>query len=210
MKWFLTITLIIAIFIIVPVIAHKTEMNTQEDSMQNDNPFYSDYETPFGVPPFKQIKEEHYLPAFTQGIAKEGQEIESIANNPDTPTFENTIEALEKTGKLLTKVSNVFDNLNSSMTNDAMQTIAKDIAPMRSEHRDNILLNFKLFSRVKYLYERKDELELTREQHVLLKERYDNFVRGGADLNEEQKSEMRKINELLSLLTLNFGENVFK
>ena len=210
MKWFLIITLIIALFIIVPLIAQKTEMNTQEDSMQNDNPFYSDYDTPFGVPPFEQIKEEHYLPAFTQGIAEEGKEIESIANNTDTPTFGNTIEALEKTGKLLTKVSNVFDNLNSSMTNDEMQAIAKEVAPMRSKHRDNILLNFKLFSRVKYLYERKDELNLTREQEVLLKERYDNFVRGGADLNEEQKSEMRKINEQLSLLTLNFGENVLK
>ncbi len=209
MKWFFTVTLIIVVIIIIPVIGQQSEM-MQEDAMQNDNPFYSEYDTPFGVPPFDKIKIDHYLPAYQRGIAEEQKEIDGIANNPDTPTFENTIVALEKTGELLTKVDNVFSNLNSSLTNSDMQAIAKETSPLLSAHYDNIKLNFKLFSRIKYLYERKDELNLTREQEVLLKKRYDGFVRGGADLNEEKKSELRKINERMSMLTLNFGENVLK
>lgn len=207
MKWPVTIVFIIAIIIIIPVIAQENE---QGGSMPNQNPFYTEYDTPFGVPPFDKIDEEHFLPAYIDGFAQEAKEIEAIANNPESPTFKNTIETMEKTGELLTKVDNVFDNLNSSLTNDKMQTIAKEVAPMSSKHSDDIRLNFKLFSRIKYLYERKDELNLTREQEVLLKKRYDGFVRGGAELNEEDKAKLRKLNEKISLLTLKFGENVLK
>ena len=182
----------------------------QGEAMPDTNPFYQAYDTPFGVPPFDKIKEEHYLPAFIDGFAQEAKEIEDIANNPETPTFNNTIEAMEKTGELLTKVGNVFYNLNSSMTNENMQKIAKEVSPMSSKHNDDIRLNFKLFSRIKYLYERKDDLDLTREQEVLLKKRYDEFVRGGAELNDEQKEELRDLNKQISLLTLKFGENVLK
>ena len=207
MKLSTILILLFALFITIPVIAFE---NQQGESMPNQNPFYAEYDTPFGVPPFDKIHEDHYLPAFIDGFAQEAKEIEDIANNPETPTFENTIEAMEKTGELLTKVGNVFYNLNSSMTNENMQNIAKEVSPMRSKHGDDIWLNFKLFSRIKYLYERKDDLNLTREQEVLLKKRYDGFVRGGAELNDEDKAKLRKINEQISLLTLKFGENVLK
>jgi peptidyl-dipeptidase Dcp len=207
MKWSTILILLFTMIIVIPVVAQENE---QGESMSNQNPFYMEYDTPFGVPPFDKIHEDHYLPAFIDGFAQESKEIEAIANNPESPTFENTIEAMEKTGELLTKVGNVFYNLNSSMTNEKMQAIAKEISPMSSKHSDDIRLNFKLFSRIKYLYERKDELNLTREQEVLLKKRYDEFVRGGAELNKEDKAKLRKFNEQISLLTLKFGENVLK
>jgi len=180
----------------------KTETET--------NPFYSEYDTPFGTPPFSKIKIEHYMPAFKDGMAKEKEEIEVIANNPEAATFENTVVAMEKTGELLDKVSQVFFNLTSSMTNDEMQAIAKDLSPLLSKHRDDIRLNEKLFQRVKTVYENKDQLELNTEQEKLLDEYYKSFVRGGSNLADEQKEKFREINKELSLLALQFGENILK
>ena len=114
-------------------------------SEKNPNPFYNDYDTPFKTPPFAEIKMEHYLPAFEDGIAREKEEIIAIATNTEAPTFINTIAAMEKTGELLEKVRNVFYNLKSSNTNDEMQEIAKKLSPMLSKHRDDILLNNQLF-----------------------------------------------------------------
>ena len=119
----------------------------------DDNPFYSEYDTPFGVPPFDKIKEEHYMPAYLKGMEFEKQEVDAIANNPESPTFKNTIEALDNAGDLLTKVDNTFGNLNSAITNENMQQIAKEVAPLLSQHNDDINLNEKLFSRIKALYE---------------------------------------------------------
>jgi len=133
--------------------------STKSDSEMN--PFYSDYDTPFGTPPFSRIKIEHYKPAFIDGMAEEKTEIEAITNNPESPTFENTIVAMEKTGELLDKVSHVFFNLTSSMTNDDMQAIAKELSPLLSKHRDDISLNEQLFQRVKTVYDQKDDLDLT-------------------------------------------------
>ena len=177
---------------------------------QEENPLFSEFDTPFQVPPFDKIQEEHYLPAFKEGMELQNMEIEAIVNNPETPTFENTIEAVESTGSLLRKVGSVFGVLNGSMTNDNMQNIAREIAPLRSKHRDNIRLNEKLFQRIKAVYDQKDKLDLTTEQNTLLVKYYKDFVRGGANLDEEKKTRLKEINQEMSILTVKFGENVLK
>jgi peptidyl-dipeptidase Dcp len=176
----------------------------------DDNPLFSDFETPYGVPPFDQIKVEHYVPAFKEGIKQQEEEIAAIAGNPDNPTFENTLEALEGAGALLQKVGNVFDVLNGSMTSEAMQAVAREVAPLRSKSTDDIMLNEDLFKRIKAVYGQKDSLGLNVEQNMLLEKYYKDFVRGGANLDEAKKARLREINEKLSLLTLKFGENVLK
>jgi len=177
---------------------------------QEENPLLSDFDTLYQVPPFDKITEEHYLPAFKEGMERQNMEIDAIVNNPETPTFENTIEAMEGTGSLLRKVGNVFGVLNGTMTNENMQNIAKEIAPLRSKHRDDIRLNDKLFQRIKAVYEQKDKLDLTTEQNTLLVKYYKDFVRSGANLDEEKKAKLKGINQELSILTVTFGENVLK
>ncbi len=177
---------------------------------QEENPLLSEFDTPFQVPPFDKIQEEHYLPAFKEGMEQQNMEIEVIVNNPGTPTFKNTIEAMESTGSLLRKVGSVFGVLNGSMTNDNMQKIAKEVAPLESKHQDNIWLNYKLFQRIKAVYEQKDKLDLTAEQNTLLVKYYKDFVRSGANLDEEKKTRLKEINQEISILTVKFGENVLK
>ncbi|MBU1423250.1 MAG: M3 family metallopeptidase, partial [Bacteroidetes bacterium] len=173
--------------------------------------------TPFQTPPFNEIKIEHYLPAYEDGMKQQKEAIDAIVNTKakprfyrGKPTFANTIEAMEKSSKFLDKVSAVFSNLNSANTNDEMQKIARTITPMMAKHRDDINLNPKLFERVKQIYDAKDKLKLTAEQNTVLQNYYLDFVRGGANLNEEGKNKLRKINEELSLLSLKFGENLLK
>lgn len=182
--------------------------NSQDKNM--DSPFFKEWNTPFQTPPFEEIKIDHYLPAFEEGIRLQKAEVDAIINNTEKPTFVNTIEAMEKSGKLLTKVSNVFYNLNSANTNDEMQKIAQTIAPMLSKHNDDINLNEKLFAKVKALHNERGILNLSIEQNTVLKNYYNDFIRGGANLNDEQKDKFRKINEELSLLSLKFGENLLK
>jgi len=177
-------------------------------SKQDQNPFLSEFNTPFNVPPFDKIEEAHYLPAFNEGMTQQNQEIKAIINNTEAPTFENTIEALEKTGALLTNVDYVFSNLKSAHTNDEIQKIAKEITPLLSKHQDDILLNDTLFQKVKAVYEQRENLNLTVEQNTLLEKYYKDFVRGGANLNEAKKAELVEINKELSLLTLKFGDNI--
>ena len=179
-------------------------------SKTDQNPFFTEWKTPFQTPPFQKIKEENYMPAFQKGMQQHQQEIAAIVRNSEPATFENTIEAMEKTGELLSKVSYVFFNMNSANTTDTLQSIAKRVAPLLSKHEDDILLNDSLFQRVKAIYEKKDEMELTSEQKKLLEEYYSDFVRGGANLDEAKKAELREINKELSVLTLQFGENVLK
>lgn len=174
------------------------------------NPLLSAFNTPFETTPFERINVEHYMPAFKEGMKKEMAEIDAIVSNPEEANFSNTIETLDSTGELLTKVSNVFYNLNSAHTNEELQSIAKEVVPLLSKHGDDIALNEKLFARIKSVYEKKENLELTAEQNMLLDKAYKAFIRGGANLNEEQKSKMREINKELSLLSLKFGENVLK
>ncbi len=177
---------------------------------KEQNPFFGDFETPFEVPPFDEIEVEHYKPAFEKGMEQQNKEIEAIVNDPAPPTFENTLEALDFSGALLSTVNNVFFSMNSALTNDEIQNIAKEVAPMLSKHRDNIRLNEKLFQRIKAVYAKKDELNLNAEQQMLLEKYYKDFVRGGANLNEEKKTKLKAINEELSVLLLKFGENVLK
>jgi len=174
------------------------------------NPFYKKYDTKYGVPPFDKIKEEHFIPAFEKGIKLHKDEIDKILSNKNEATFDDSILTLEKSGAFLDKVSNVFYNLLGANTNEKLQKIAKKVSPMLTEHSDNIMLNTELFKRIKAVYEKKDKLNLSNEQKMLLKEYYKNFVRSGANLSEEKKLRLREINKQLSLLSLKFGENVLK
>ncbi len=179
-------------------------------AQEKNNPFYQEWDTPFGVAPFDQIRDEHYMPAFKEGMKQHLEEIEKIANNPEPATFANTIEAMEKSGALLTRVANVFFNIVSANTNDARQAIAREISPLLSQHNDAINLNPALFKRIKSLYQQRESLGLTSEQKRLLENYYKNFVRGGANLSEADKDKLRKINERLSTLQVKFSENVLK
>jgi peptidyl-dipeptidase Dcp len=179
-------------------------------SNTDKNPFFMQYNTPFQTPPFHLIKTVHYLPAFEEGMKQQKAEISKIVSNSDAPTFGNTIETLERSDALLTKVNNVFSNMRSAMTNDELQKIAKEIAPLRSQHSDDIFLDEGLFKRVKTVYENRTEFNLNQEQKMLLDETYKAFVRGGANLSEDKKVEFREINKELSLLSIQFGENVLE
>lgn len=180
---------------------------SKKDVMK-DNPFLTEWNTPYGVPPFDQIKTEHYLPAFEEAMRQQKAEIDSIVNNTEVPTFENTIEALEYSGALLDKVSAVFFNLSECENNEAMEEIAEKISGPLSKHSDDINLNADLFARIKTVYEQKDSLGLNGEQMRLLEETYKGFVRGGANVPAEKQARFRGINEQLSLLSLRFGNNV--
>jgi peptidyl-dipeptidase Dcp len=178
--------------------------NTKEE--KSTNPLLNSFDTPFGVPPFESIKLEHYQPAFEAGMAAQVKEIETIANNPEAATFENTIVALEYSGALLQKVNTIFGNLMSSNTSDSMQALAKVVYPQLSKHQDEITMNDKLFQRVKAVKEQK--INRSPEDQKLLDETYKSFARNGANLNAEQKERMKAINEQLSLLSLQFGDNL--
>ena len=174
------------------------------------NPFFSKYKTPFETPPFNKIKTEHYEPAFDEGIKQLAQEVETIAGNPRPATFKNTIEALEYSGKLLTKVSSAFYNVLSAESNDEMMEISERISPKLSESSNNIYLNEKLFARVKAVYEQKDKLHLSTEEAKLLEETYYAFSVRGANLSAEDKAKYRELSTELSKLTLKFDQNVLK
>lgn len=177
-------------------------------SSANSNPFFQSYKNKYGVPPFDQIKNEHYEPAFTEGIRQQQLEINSIAENELAPTFANTIEALDFSGEFLKKVSSVFFNLYSAETNDQMTAIANVVSPILSDHNDNIYLNSQLYARVEQLYQSRNDLGLSSEQFRLLDKYYKIFIRSGAALNSEQKSLLREINKELGLAELLFGQNV--
>ncbi|MCH7549778.1 MAG: M3 family metallopeptidase [Candidatus Krumholzibacteriota bacterium] len=179
-------------------------------AVATDNPFFSEYDTPYQVPPFDKITVAHYAPAFDEGIKRQKAEIEAIANNTEPATFANTIEAIELAGPLLTKVIDVFFNLHSADTNDEMQEIAKDVSPKLSALTDDMYLNPTLFARVKALYDTRDDLELSGEQNRLLGQYYRSFIRGGANLNDDDKATLRELNERLAVLQLKFGENVLE
>ena len=176
----------------------------------DENPFLTEYSTPFGVPPFELIKLEHYKPVFLQGMEEQKAEIEAIISNEEAPSFENTIVALDQSGRLLSKVRIVFSGQNSANTTDEMQELSKELSPLSSAHSDDINLNPKLFARVKAIYESRDGLNLDKEQAKLLEETYKGFVRGGANLSEEQQARLRELNSEISLLQLTFGQNMLK
>lgn len=172
------------------------------------NPFFTEYNTPFGVPPFEDIKVEHYKPAFLQGMEEEIKEIEAICDNPNEPTFENTVVAYDQSGKLLRKVSSVFYGLSGANTNDDIKALSREMSPLFSKHSDDIRLNPVLFNRVKAVYDKRNTLNLDKEQLKLLEETYKGFVRGGANLPEDKQAVLRDLNSEISLLQITFGQNM--
>ena len=174
----------------------------------NINPFFQEWNTPYEVPPFLDIKDEHYMPAYEQGMKENLEEIDAIVNNPEAPTFANTIEELERTGKLLSKVGRVFSNLASSNTNPKLQELQRELSPMLSAHYDKISLNEGLFNKVDAIWQNRENLDLTKEQAKLLNDTRKGFVRSGALLSEDQKERISEINSKISGLSTSFGQNL--
>ena len=182
----------------------------QKSGDASGNPLLAEYTTPYQVPPFDQIKMEHYKPAFLKGMEEQVKEVEAIVNNSEAPTFENTIVALDQSGELYRKVRTVFGGLNSANTNDDMQALSKELSPLQSKHSDDINLNPKLFARVKEVYDNQSKFNLDKEQKKLLEETYKEFVRGGANLDAESQQKLRDLNSEISMLQLTFGQNMLK
>ena len=185
-----------------------TACNNGKKENMKTNPFLTEWDTPYGVPPFDKIENDHYLPAFEEGIKQQKEEIDAIVNNTEAPTFANTIEALEYSGALLDKTSLVFFNISECMNSDEMNAIAEEVIPMVTRHGNDISLNAELFKRIKTVYENRENENLNKEQLRLLEETYKSFVRGGANIPENQQARFREINEKMSMLTQKFGNNV--
>ena len=175
---------------------------------QKDNPFLSEFSTPFQVPPFDKIDTTHFLPAFIEGIKQHDAEIKAITDNKQDPTFENTILPFDKSGKMLRRVSKVFFNMQEANTNDQIQNIAKKVSPLLSKHNDDISMNAGLFERIKSIYAKRNETKLDAQQIRVVEKYYRDFERQGANLSKEQQDQLRKVNEELSMLSLKFGDNL--
>jgi peptidyl-dipeptidase Dcp len=180
----------------------------EKNMTRAENPFLTDWDGPFGAPPFDQIVPDHYIPAYEQGMFDHRAEIDAIATNSEPPSFANTIEALERSGELLSRVGTYVSNQNSAHTNGATQDVVKEMAPRLSAHFTDIALNSALFEKVAAVWEQKDGLELDAEQAMLLKNTYNEFVRNGARLEGEARERMRAINEELSTLGVQFSDNL--
>lgn len=173
-----------------------------------DNPLLAGFATPFGVPPFDLIKSHHYMPAFKQGMADNLKEVDAIVNNREKPTFSNTIVALDESGESLSNVSRIFFGLAEANTNDSLQKIQMEVSPLLSAHSDAINLNPKLFERIKSVYENQAQFNLKPDEIYVLENMYKGMVRNGSNLNPEKKEQLKKLNEELSLLTVQFDQNV--
>jgi len=205
---------IIVLMLGIIIITTACQNNKPTEEM-NENPFFTEWTTPFGVPPFDKIKEEHFMPAFNKAIENQNKEIDAIVNNPKPATFGNTIEALDKSGSDLRKVNGVFFNLTEANSNDKIAEIESEVAPKLANHKDNIMLNAKLFSKVKQVYDEYQNLNVEKEignekalniqQIALLDNIYQEFVRGGSELNDIDQAKLRKINEKLASLYPEFG-----
>ncbi len=194
--------------IIITVLLFIVSCQQKSKMDPNINPFFQEWNTPYEVPPFLDIKDEHYMPAYEQGMKENLEEIDVIVNNPEAPTFANTIEELERTGKLLSKVGRVFSNLASSNTNPKLQELQRELSPMLSAHYDKISLNEGLFNRVDAIWQNRENLDLTKEQTKLLNDTRKGFVRSGALLSENQKERISEINSKISGLSTSFGQNL--
>ncbi|MBM6759503.1 M3 family metallopeptidase [Bacteroides mediterraneensis] len=181
-----------------------------QQAADTDNPFLTEFQTPYGTPDFDRIKVEHYEPAFLKGIEQQNQEIKAIVENAEAPTFENTIVALDNSGEILARVSGVFFALTEADTNDELMALEAKIAPMLSEHSDNIFLNQDLYKRVASVHAQEEagKIKLTTEQHYLLDKYYKEFIRSGAGLDAQKQERLREINKQLSTLTIEFGNHV--
>jgi peptidyl-dipeptidase Dcp len=180
------------------------------DKEQAMNPFLEAYDTPFGVPPFQLIENEHFIPAFKAGIEQQEAEIDAIVNQTEAPSFGNTIASFDASGEILRKVGGVFYRLRSAETSDELDSIARILVPITSAHQSNMMLNPALFERVKSVYDNQEQMDLTTEQSRVLEKIYQRFVKGGANLDEAGKERIREIDEKLSMLSLRFGDNLLK
>ncbi len=178
------------------------------NAVDKNNPFFTEYKTPFQVPPFDDIKPEHFLPAIEEGIRQHSAEIDLIVSRRDVPDFTNTILQYDNSGELLTNVSRVFGNLNGANTNPVMQKLAREISPKMTKHGDDVMLNPDLFRKIKSVYDRRLTLGLTPDQLRVVEKIYNDFVRGGANLSAQDQTKLRSINEALSKLSLQYGENL--
>ncbi|OIP01343.1 MAG: peptidase M3 [Bacteroidetes bacterium CG2_30_32_10] len=199
--------LILVSMSIITVISCKSKVKDNSENQKN-NPFFSEYTTPFQVPPFDKIDTSHYMPAFIEGMKQEKSEIEAIVNNTEAPTFDNTILAYDKSGRFLTKVRSVFYNINSCNTNDQIDKIARDIAPLLSQHKDEISMNAQLFERIKSVYDKRQNSNLDSLQIRVVTKYYQDFVRRGANLPKEKQEELKKVNSELATLILDFREKL--
>lgn len=172
------------------------------------NPFLTEFQTPYGVPPFDQIKLEHYEPAFMKGIDEQNANIQAITSNAEAPTFDNVIVAFDNSSPILDRVGGVFYNLTEAETTDELTALSMKLAPVMSEHNDNILLNEAQFAKIKAVYQQKDSLQLTTEQRRLLEKTYKSFVRSGANLPADKQARLREINKQLSTLGIRFDKNI--
>jgi len=180
----------------------------KQKEKESTNPFFGEYNTPYNVPPFDKIDTSHYIPAIEQGILEQQAEIDAIVTNAEEPTFENTILAYDKSGKLLEKASVVLSSVNGANTNPAIQAINRKVAPKTTKHHDNISLNDKLFQRIKKVYENRENSNLDVDQKRVVEKYYEDFVRNGANLSDSDKVKLREINQKLSALSIKFNENL--
>ena len=181
-----------------------------KDKKNMDNPFFSEWNTPYEIPDFSRIHTEHYMPAFREGMERQKAEIDAITGNSEAPTFDNTVLAYEYSGQLLKDVSSVFFNLTECENSPEMEAIAEEVTPLLSKHEDDIALNAALFARIKSVYDQRESLDLNPEQMRLLEEHYKGFVRGGANVPEARQARFRELNEQIASLTLRFAQNVLK
>ena len=175
---------------------------------EKSNPLFSEFNTPHGIAPFAEITIDHYREGMLKGMEEQKAEIEAIVNNSEAPTFENTILALDKSGELLRKVRGTFSPLSSSNSNDQTRALQKEMSPISSTHSDDINLNEKLFARVKSVYDSRESLTLTPEEAKILQNTYDRFVNSGAELSDEDKAKLRELNKEISMLQLEFSQNL--
>ncbi|HZS16724.1 MAG TPA: M3 family metallopeptidase, partial [Candidatus Udaeobacter sp.] len=194
----------------IAAISVTAQTSPVKNSNSTDNPLLTESSLPYHIPPFDKIKDEHFTPAIEAGMREQLKEVEAVANNSEKPTFDNTIVALERTGRLLDRAQRTFSNLNACNTNPTMQKIDKEMAPKLAAHRDAIFLNPKLFARVQQLYDDRAHLGLDPESAYLLERYYKDFVRAGAKLSDADKEKLKKINAELATLQTQFEQNVLK
>ena len=202
MKKLLFLTILLLVF------ACQDKARQSSNFKNGSNPFFEKWDTPFEIPPFSHIKDEHYMPAFEKGMEENLKEIENIINNPEEPSFSNTIEELERTGKLLSRVQRTFFNLAGSNTNPKLQELQRELSPLLSAHYDKIALNEGLFLRVEKIWQKRENIDLTNEQRKLLEDTRKQFVRSGALLSATEKTKITEINSKISELTTTFGQNL--
>ncbi|MFA9454239.1 MAG: M3 family metallopeptidase, partial [Candidatus Aminicenantaceae bacterium] len=202
--WMIQIILLVAVGLMFASCSKTAEVPAAE----GNNPFFAEYDTPYQVPPFHIITPAHFIPAYEKGMEEHNTDIDEIVGNPEAPNFENTIAALDRSGRLLTEVSRVFGGINGANTNDDLKAIQQEMAPRLAAHRTEINLNKALFERIKAIYEQREGMDLSDEQLYLLENLYKGYVRNGAELNDQDRATLKEINGTMSKLGVNFSQNV--